>query len=122
MDMGTARFIKQPGDEKFMEFQDIAADRADPGPIPLKTIGTSKNIHKPIGLAHSGVGGGFYPLAIQKPGGTDRAGPGISWCTFNISRSFPLTDPRMAEPQAVSNGEKKGISKPEQSRPYNNKD
>ena len=76
MDMGPPRLIEQPGNKVFIEVKKLTANRANPGPLPIQAVGASVNVHKTIGLAHGGERGGFYPLPLDKPDGTNRTGPG----------------------------------------------
>jgi hypothetical protein len=47
--MGTARFVKHPGKENFINVDVSAADRAFPLPAPgaPKAIGAARNVHQP---------------------------------------------------------------------------
>jgi hypothetical protein len=111
MNMGPTGFFKQPGNEVFIVVQNRPADRAYPGPIPFQAIRAARNIHKTIRFAHSGKGGRFYPLTVQKPDGTNRAGsgrPGIALKVLIFFFQVPI-----GEKSLNSRPEKKIVSKPE---------
>ncbi|GHV72723.1 hypothetical protein AGMMS49940_00250 [Spirochaetia bacterium] len=76
VDMGSSGLVKEPGDKDFTFTQNRTANRADPGALPPEAIGTSGNIHEPVGGPPRRKGPGLYPFTREKPDGTDRTGSG----------------------------------------------
>jgi hypothetical protein len=48
MDMGTDRFFKQPGYQKFVFPEYRPADRTDPAAAPLQAVYTAEDMHQPV--------------------------------------------------------------------------
>jgi hypothetical protein len=114
MDVGAAGLVEKPGNEGLVVIEGLPADRANPPAFAVQTVGTSVNVHEPVGLAHCGEGGGFYPLAVDKPDGANRAGPGHPGFAFQVV-VFVLFAP--AETKAfVSKAEKQAVPKVEKAR------
>jgi hypothetical protein len=65
--MGSAGLVEKPGDKHFVVGEVVSANRAHTGALSAQTMGASVNVHEPVSLAHGGVCGGFYPLAMDKP-------------------------------------------------------
>jgi hypothetical protein len=83
--MGSAGLVEKPGNEIFIVMKVVSADRAYPGAFTVQAMGAAVNVHKPVCLAHGGEGRGFDPLAVYKPDGTDRTGPGHPGFAFQIA-------------------------------------
>jgi hypothetical protein len=118
--MGPAGLFKHPGDEEFGGFKGGSADRAGPGPVPFKTIGTPGDMHKPVYLSHGRKSGRLYPFSPFKPGGTNRAGPGRAGNPLpqGAPFSFPVPDIMGI---SLAHGKKKAVSKPEEQYSDENK-
>jgi hypothetical protein len=119
MDMGPAGFIKQPGDKIFIKLENSPTDRTNPGPVSLKAIGTTGDIHKPVCLSHGGKGRGFYPLPPQKPDRTNRTGSGRSGFALKLlGLFFPSRPGGKSSPPRTK---KERIPKPKENHPDKHK-
>jgi hypothetical protein len=114
VDVGAAGFFKHPGDENFIAPKGRPADRAGPLAVSVKAVGTARDMHKPVGLAHGGKSRGFYPFPPLKPGGTNRAGPGRSGKSFPGGAFLVFPRPGQTAAGAVHRTEKQVIAEPEE--------
>jgi hypothetical protein len=117
--MGAAGLVEKPGDKHLIVVEAAAADRAHPLTPASQAVGAAVYVHKPVRLAHGGEGGGFYPFPVNKPDGTDRAGPGHPGFALQVLGCAPFAT---AETMAFgSEAEKEAVSKVEQARADNGK-
>jgi hypothetical protein len=119
MDVGSAGFVEKPGDETFVVIETAPTNRADPGTIPAQAMGAAVDVHEPVGLAHGGKGGGFYPLAVEQLDGADRTGPGHSGFALQIVVFAPFPSACGTAPGAGT--EKETIAKVEKAYADNDK-
>jgi hypothetical protein len=122
MDMGAARFIEKPGDEKFFVPEDRPANRADPAEVSFQAVTAARYVHQSIGTGDGGKGGGFYPFAPFQLGGTNRTGPGRSGEARAFGLGFGAPFPQNRHGKSSGEGEKEGISKPDKEYSRNGKE
>jgi hypothetical protein len=119
VNMGSAWLVEKPGDEGFIVVEAVPANRANPGTLAVQAVRAAVNVHKPVGLAHSGKGRGFDPFPMNKPDGANRTGPGHPGFAFQIVvfASFPQAG--SAAPGSWR--KKEAVSKVEKARADNDK-
>jgi hypothetical protein len=110
--MGPAGLFEHPGDKELPRLKDHSADRADPLPLPFKTVGTPGDMHKPVYLSHGRKGGGLYPFSPFKQGGTDRTGPRGAGNSLPQGALALFPGPAIAGPY-IPGTKEKAVPKPE---------
>jgi hypothetical protein len=121
MDMGTARPLKDTGDEDLVFLEPGAAYRAYPGPVSVQAIGTAFDVHKPVFTGKRRVRQGFDQFSFFQPGGTDRAGLGSAGNSRTPGRFFGFPPFPAVKTEIPQGGKKKGIPKPQEGDPYHRK-
>jgi hypothetical protein len=121
MHMGASGAVKHAAHKEFIVPEEAPADRADPGPVPIKTIDTAPDVHEPVLAGKRGKGHGFDQFALLKPGGTDRTGLGSTGNAFPPGASFPFVPFGVMGARTAGKAEEEGVAKPEQYRPYGDK-
>jgi hypothetical protein len=126
MDMGPPGLIKHPGDKVFILIENRPTNRADSVPVPRKAIGTSGNIHEPVGCSLGGKCPGFNPFPLEKLDGADRTSPGHRGFPLRIQRPFFIVPIRFGKIRSGktslgSRTKKETVSKVKENHPDNNK-
>jgi hypothetical protein len=125
MNMGSAGFIKHPGNENFIRSQDGSADRTGTPAVSLETVRAARDMHEPVIASQGWKGGGFYPFPRFQAGGTDRAGSGRPGKTFPMGLLFGPPVPGRSGARGiarrVSGAKKQGIPEPEEENAYKHK-